>query len=111
MLVLAVALALGLEVVSCLPQPTPHPEMRSTWPDNIFPGEECLPYDGSKVPDCSKFVDPVLKQPYYHEHSSSKTKLCLFSTHSIPTRLQPLLGVRARVGDLSLRVCSLLSLC
>ena len=75
MSVLAVAL-LGLGGVSCLPQPTPHPEMRSTWPDNIFPGEECLPYDGSKVPDCSKFVDPVLKQPYYHEHSSSKDKLC-----------------------------------
>ena len=76
MSVSSVTLALlGLGGVSCLPQPTPHPEMRSTWPDNIFPGEECLPYDGSKVPDCSKFVDPVLKQPYYHEHSSSKARL------------------------------------
>ena len=36
------------------------------------PGQECLPYDGSVVPDCSQYVDPVTKQPYYHEHSSSK---------------------------------------
>ena len=36
------------------------------------PGVDCLPYDGSVVPDCSKFVDPITKQPYYHEHSSSK---------------------------------------
>ena len=36
------------------------------------PGEECLPYDGSVVPDCSKFVNPITKQPYYHEHSTSK---------------------------------------
>ena len=36
------------------------------------PGRECLPYDGSVVPDCSKYVDPITKQPYYHEHSSSK---------------------------------------
>ena len=36
------------------------------------PGQDCLPYDGSLVPDCSKYVDPVTKQPYYHEHSSSK---------------------------------------
>jgi len=35
------------------------------------PGRECLPYDGSVVPDCSKYVDPVTKQPYYHEHSSN----------------------------------------
>ena len=36
------------------------------------PGQECLPYDGSIVPDCTKFVDPVTKQPYYKEHSNSK---------------------------------------
>ena len=36
------------------------------------PGQECLPYDGSVVPDCSKFVDPITKWPYYHEHSTSK---------------------------------------
>ena len=36
------------------------------------PGQECLPYDGSVVPDCSKFWDPITKYPYYHEHSTSK---------------------------------------
>ena len=36
------------------------------------PGEECLPYDGSVVPDCTLYVDPILKQPYYKEHSTSK---------------------------------------
>ena len=35
---------------------------------------ECLPYDGSVVPDCSKYMDPLSKQPYYHEHSSSKCR-------------------------------------
>ena len=38
------------------------------------PGMDCLPYDGSVVPDCSKYVDPITKQPYYHEHSSSKCR-------------------------------------
>ena len=36
------------------------------------PFQDCLPYDGSVVPDCSKYVDPITKQPYYHEHSNSK---------------------------------------
>ena len=36
------------------------------------PGQDCLPYDGSVVPDCAKFIDPITKQPYYHEHSNSK---------------------------------------
>ena len=36
------------------------------------PGIGCLPYDGSIVPDCSKYVDPITKQPYFKEHSSSK---------------------------------------
>jgi len=44
-------------------------EMRSTWPPQFNPGEECLAYDGSKVPDCTEFIDPVLKEPYYHPHS------------------------------------------
>jgi len=35
------------------------------------PGQECLPYDGSIVPDCTKYVDPVTKQPYYKEHSNN----------------------------------------
>ena len=36
---------------------------------------ECLPYDGSVVPDCSKYMDPTMKEPYYKEHSSSKCNL------------------------------------
>ena len=35
---------------------------------------ECLPYDGSVVPDCSKYMDPLIREPYYHEHSSSKCR-------------------------------------
>jgi len=35
------------------------------------PGEDCLPYDGSVVPDCRLYVDPILKQPYYKEHSTN----------------------------------------
>ena len=27
------------------------------------PGEECLPYDGSRVPDCREFIDPLAKEP------------------------------------------------
>ena len=40
------------------------------------PGQDCLPYDGSVVPDCCKhffhdgLVDPNYQ--YYHEHSTSK---------------------------------------
>jgi len=41
------------------------------WPDWARPGEDCLPFDGSRVPDCKMFVDPILKQPYYHPHSSN----------------------------------------
>ena len=36
--------------------------------------EDCLPYDGSVVPDCSKYFGTLLKEPYYHEHSTSKKK-------------------------------------
>jgi len=46
-------------------------QMRSTWPPWARPGENCLEYDGSIVPDCTKFVDPVIKEPYYHPHSSN----------------------------------------
>eukprot|EP00090_Calanus_glacialis_P038285 TRINITY_DN6687_c0_g1_i1.p1 TRINITY_DN6687_c0_g1~~TRINITY_DN6687_c0_g1_i1.p1 ORF type:complete len:690 (-),score=119.86 TRINITY_DN6687_c0_g1_i1:89-2158(-) len=35
------------------------------------PGEGCMPYDGSTVPDCSEFVNPDTKWPFYHEHSSN----------------------------------------
>ena len=51
-------------------------KVRSTWPGDIFPGENCLPYDGSKVPDCSEYVKPPHFEPYYHEHSFSKNSLC-----------------------------------
>ena len=42
------------------------------WGTVTYNPGECLPYDGSIVPDCTKFVDPVTKQPYYKEHSNSK---------------------------------------
>merc|ERR1711971_361000 len=51
--------------------PTPHLQVGSTWPDDVIPDEFCLPYDGSKVPDCSQYVDPEHYIPYYHEHSSN----------------------------------------
>merc|ERR1712098_689656 len=36
------------------------------------PCSGCLPYDGSIVPDCSKYFDgTLLKQPYYKEHSNN----------------------------------------
>ena len=33
----------------------------------------CLDFDYSNVPDCNNHVDPVLKQPVYVEHSTSKS--------------------------------------
>ena len=47
-------------------------QVRSTWPTTNIPGEDCLPYDGSEVPDCSEYIDPDHYLPYYHEHSQSK---------------------------------------
>ena len=41
------------------------------WPGYCFE-EWCLPYDGSVIPDCSKYVDPITKEPYYVEHSYRK---------------------------------------
>ena len=74
MLALFLGLAVGLDGLAASPVGTaqPEPEMAVTWPPWIFPGEECLAYDGSQVPNCEEFVDPVTKQPYYHEHSQSK---------------------------------------
>ena len=54
-------------------------QVRSTWPDDVIPGEYCLPYDGSKVPDCTQYVDPDNYIPYYHEHSSSEITLYNFN--------------------------------
>ena len=53
------------------------------------PGEECLPYDGSMVPDCSFY-----NEPFYLEHSSSKLPLnshIAFSYFSFFGRLQQIL--------------------
>ena len=50
-----------------------HVQVRSTWPPTIFPVDDCLPYDGSEVPDCSEYIDPNHYVPYYHEHSASKS--------------------------------------
>ena len=57
-----------LSLVSC--QTTEYNSYNYTVTYN--PGQECLPYDGSVVPDCAKYIDPITKQPYYHEHSSSE---------------------------------------
>ena len=51
------------------------------------PGQDCLPFDGSVVPDCSKFIDPVTKQPYYHEHSSSKLLIWLLEDLTLTSHL------------------------
>ena len=34
--------------------------------------DPCLPDDGSVVPDCSKYINPDLKQPAYLEHEYSE---------------------------------------
>ena len=31
----------------------------------------CFPYDGSEIPDCSKYVDPITMYPAYVAHSHS----------------------------------------
>ena len=48
--------------------------MMSTWPPDIAPDPTCLPYDGSKVPDCSDYLGSR-GDPVFIEHSFSK-KLC-----------------------------------
>ena len=51
----------------------------STWCDGCSdnnPGNFCLPYDGSEVPDCSLYVDPDHYLPYYHQHSASEIPFC-----------------------------------
>ena len=64
------------------------------------PGQDCLPYDGSVIPDCKKFVDPIIKNPYYHEHSTSKIPLKIIANLQFILRLQPILGVRSLRGNL-----------
>ena len=38
-------------------------------------GEGCLENDGSVEPDCTEDVDPDTMEPYYKEHSSSKSQI------------------------------------
>ena len=107
--------------------PTPHPQVgwrwtqqtkqawkfqvRSTWPNGIYPGENCLAYDGSKVPDCTEYIDVENYIPYYHEHSQSmkspSQSLTIF--YPISSRLQSLLGVWACWRELPCWVRCLLS--
>jgi len=43
--------------------------------DMIYnPGQECQPYDGSRVPNCSAFVHQGNEQPYYHVHEYDCSK-------------------------------------
>ena len=63
-------------------------QVRSTWPDGCpgpnCPGDDCLPYDGSEVPDCSEYIDPDHYVPYYHEHSQSKNPSPVETPRTIP---------------------------
>ena len=61
---------ISLKLISCQTTDYSYNYTVTYEPDN--PGQECLPYDGSVVPDCAKYIDPITKQPYYHEHSNSK---------------------------------------
>ena len=101
--VLSLVVCLGGSLA--LPQPAPEVQIGATWPPDIEPGENCLPYDGSQVPDCTEFIDPDHYIPYYHEHSQSELSI----PPSTPTlvRLQQVLGVRPCRRDLPLRVCFL----
>ena len=59
-----------LPLVSCQ-ETTEYPHHTVTYkPGN----EDCLPYDGSVVPDCEKLLnhDTLDKYPIYHEHSNRK---------------------------------------
>ena len=87
---------ISLKLVSC--QTT---EYSYNYTVTYNPGQDCLPYDGSVVPDCAKYIDPITKQPYYHEHSNSKivSKPELVSAGPVP-RLQQVLGVRPPGRDL-----------
>ena len=76
-------------------------QMRSTWPPWAHPGEECLTYDGSRVPDCRQFIDPEIKEPYYHPHNTSKKNILLTSELALVFRLQQILGVWTKLRGLS----------
>merc|ERR1719348_611684 len=49
----------------------------SKWlPENYIynPGNECEPYDGSRIPNCLAFIHPGTKEPYYHLHEYDCSK-------------------------------------
>jgi len=73
MKVLAILGVFFIEVAFGSGESCSYPEWPN-WPDWARPGEECEPYDGSCVPNCKYFIDPALKQPYYHQHSSDCSK-------------------------------------
>ena len=83
-------------IESTTTQPSKTTQASTTSTVTYNPGEECLPYDGSRVPDCREFIDPLAKEPYYHYHSTSniaKHSLrisCIF----VFFRLQSILGMR-----------------
>jgi len=60
------------------------------------PGRDCLPWDGSVVPDCTEFVNPDTEWPFYHEHSSNcsrfwecgpRVETCLFECAGCQTEI------------------------
>ena len=59
---------------SCPPEPTTTTDHTVTWlPD------PCLPYDGSEVPDCSEYLDPItMWRPSYVQHSYSNENDFMF---------------------------------
>ena len=65
------------------------------------PGQDCLPYDGSVVPDCSKYIDPVTKEPYYKEHSNSKYENEYWEMNSILAMDKSLTSKNAQLDSVS----------
>eukprot|EP00092_Neocalanus_flemingeri_P009584 GFUD01010315.1.p1 GENE.GFUD01010315.1~~GFUD01010315.1.p1 ORF type:complete len:765 (-),score=130.93 GFUD01010315.1:80-2374(-) len=62
------------------------------------PGEDCLPYDGSEVPNCAEFVDPETKWPFYHEHSSNCSRFWECGPH-VETCLFECAPCQSSIGD------------
>ena len=44
----------------------------------LSPKSNCLPYDGSVIPDCRDLIDPDIRNPVFVEHSTSKQVSILF---------------------------------
>jgi len=68
---------LGLLKTSVLAQEVITNCLETQWlPDNTVynPGNDCQPWDGSKIPNCSYFVHPGHEQPYYHVHEYDCSK-------------------------------------